>query len=62
MADKQYVVMTVECTRCREKQKVHVAVSTDAGAMVNERVECLTCGEYMKVALPDRIVRGPFPA
>jgi hypothetical protein len=35
MADEPYVVMTVECSRCKTKQKVHVAVSA-GGAQVGK--------------------------
>jgi hypothetical protein len=62
MADGPYVVMTVECSRCKTKQKVHVAVRA-GGAKVGDRmIQCLRCDNHFKVTVPDRIIDGPFPA
>jgi hypothetical protein len=63
MADERYIIMTVECPRCRTKQKVHV--NTRAGLPLkigDERVQCIRCDIQFKVTVPDRIIRGPFPA
>ena len=62
MADKPYVVMTVECPRCKTKQKVHVAARTGFAQMGGQTTECLICIDYFKVTVPDRIVGGPFMA
>jgi hypothetical protein len=61
IADKRYVVMTVECPRCRIEQKVHVAVRVGFGQMGNERIQCINCDHPFKVTVADRIIRGPFP-
>ena len=40
MADEHYIVMTVECPRCRTKQKIHV--STDIGGVQALLTCCFT--------------------
>jgi transcription elongation factor Elf1 len=60
MKTKEYIVMTVECPRCKTKQKIHLAAR---GASKNEdRIPCLNCDNRFEVTVPDRIVGGPFPA
>ena len=61
MADDRYVVMTVECPRCKTKQKVHVAARTGFAQMGDQTIQCLRCDDHFKVTVPDRIIRGPFP-
>lgn len=60
MKIKEYVVMTVECPRCKTKQKVHVAARNGAQSD-GERIPCLNCDHSFKIAVSDRIVAGPFP-
>ena len=63
MADERYVVMTVECKLCKTQQKVHVGTRTGVvGQMVGQTVKCLRCQRGFEVMVPDKIVRGPFPA
>ena len=63
MTDADYVVMTVKCARCATKQKVHVTVSTGNRTQLGDQtVQCVQCGNSFKVSLPDKIIRGPFPA
>ena len=62
MANDHHIVMTVECSRCKTKQKVHVSTSIGGGQMADQTIPCLNCNSYFKVAVPDRIIRGPFPA
>ena len=62
MPDERYVVMTVECPRCKTKQKVHVNARTGPTHMGDQTIQCLKCDNYFKVTVPDRIVGGPFPA
>jgi hypothetical protein len=62
MGDERYVVMTVECSHCKTKQKVHIHARTGASQMGNEIVVCIQCENPFKVMLPDKIIRGPFPA
>jgi len=46
--------------RCKISQKVHVAAQTGA-QRGGERIPCLNCDNRFGVAIPDRIVDGPFP-
>ncbi len=62
MADERYVVMKVECSRCKTKQKVHVNTRPDISQMGDQTVLCLQCSNPFKVMLPDKIIRGPYPA
>ena len=60
MPDTNYVAMTVKCTRCATKQKVHVAVSTGNNAKAgHQTILCIQCHNLFKVTLPDKIIRGP---
>ena len=62
MADERYVVVTVECPRSKTKQKVHVNVRTGISQIGNQVVLCLRCDNPFNVMVPDRTIRGPFPA
>jgi DNA-directed RNA polymerase subunit M/transcription elongation factor TFIIS len=62
MADDRYVIMTVECPRCKTKQKVHVAARTGFAQMGDQTIQCLRCDDHFKATVPDSIIRGPFPA
>jgi hypothetical protein len=62
VAKEPYVVVPVECPRCKTKQKVHIAARTGLSQMASEIIRCLNCDNHFVVTLPDRIVDGPFPA
>lgn len=62
MADERIVVMTVECPRCKTKQKIHVAFRAGFGQMGDETIHYLNCDIRFKVTVPDKNVHGPFPA
>ena len=62
MADEHYIVMTVECPRCKTKQKIHVSTSIGGAQMSDQKILCIQCGDHFEVAVPDKIIRGPFPA
>jgi hypothetical protein len=62
MADTHYIIVTVECSSCKMKQKLHVASGTGAAQERAERIRCIDCGYYFAVSVPDKILRGPFPA
>ena len=63
MADEHYIVMTVECPRCKTKQKVHVNTRAGLPPKVGDQtVPCLKCDNRFEATVPDRIIRGPFPA
>jgi hypothetical protein len=63
VADERYIVVTVECSRCKTRQKVHV--NSQAGVLSmhgGQIVLCIKCDNAFKVTVSDRIIRGPFPA
>jgi transcription elongation factor Elf1 len=62
MTNTRYIVTTVECPRCNTKQKIHVALGTRDAQEISEMIRCLNCNSTFKVTLPDRFIRGPFPA
>ena len=60
VANEHYIVMTVECPTCKTKQKIHVAAAF--GEQIGDQtVHCINCTNHFKVAVPDKILRGPFP-
>jgi hypothetical protein len=62
MANERYVIMTVECSNCKTKQKIHVAVRPGFSKKADERIFCINCGDQFKGSVPDKIIHGPFPA
>lgn len=62
MLDKDYDVIIIECPRCKVEQKVHVSARPGHGVTGNERVRCINCNHHFEVRIPDKIIRGPFPA
>ena len=59
---KLYVVVTLECPRCKTQQKVHIAAGPGLRQTGGERISRINCDHHFKVTIPDRIIRGPFPA
>jgi transcription elongation factor Elf1 len=59
---KLYVVVKLECPRCKTQQKVHIAAGLGLRQTGGERISCINCDHYFKVPIPDKIIRGPFPA
>jgi transcription elongation factor Elf1 len=57
---QDYVVMTVSCGNCQQEQLVHVQALTGAWSTAHQSLECLRCGQYFEVLLPDAIIGGPF--
>jgi len=62
MPGERYIIVNVECPRCNTKQKVHVAIDTGPTRMADESIQCLNCDNRFNENLPDKILRGPFPA
>ena len=62
MANERYIIMTVECSGCKTKQKIHVATRPGFSKKADERIHCMNCGDQFKVSVPDKIIRGLFPA
>jgi hypothetical protein len=56
------VVMTVECSRSKTIQKIHVALRTGPSQVADETIPCLNCNNRFNVTVPDKIIRGRFPA
>ena len=61
MANEHFIVMTVECPRCKTKQKVHVSTSSGGAQMGDQKISCLKCDNHFTAQVPDKIIRGPFP-
>jgi hypothetical protein len=59
---KNYVVLTLHCPRCKSPQRIHIAASPGVRQLSGEMVRCISCDNRIKVTIPDRIIRGPFPA
>ena len=59
---KNYVVVTLQCPRCKTLQNIHIAARAGFGGLGGERVACINCDHRFKVTIPDKIIRGPFPA
>ena len=62
MANERYIIMTVECSDCKTKQKIHVAAPAKLARMGDETIPCIKCKNPFTVKVPDKIIRGPFPA
>jgi hypothetical protein len=62
MADTHYIIVTVECSACKMKQKIHVAARPGFAQKADERIPCINCGYHFAVSVLDKIIRGPFPA
>jgi hypothetical protein len=56
------VEMTLQCPRCKTLQKVHIAARAGFGQSGGERIPCINCDHRFKVTIPNKIIRGPFPA
>ena len=60
--EKQYMVVTVQCPRCKTFQKVHIDARPGFKQTKSEKVSCINCDHHFKLTIPERIIRGPFPA
>lgn len=60
--EKQYVVVTLQCPRCKTLQNFHIAARPGFGGLGAEKVSCINCENRFKLTIPDKIIRGPFPA
>jgi hypothetical protein len=59
--NNRFIVIPVECPRCKVRQKVHVAARPDTKLIIDKTIQCLNCGNYFKANISDKIVAGPFP-
>jgi hypothetical protein len=62
LSEKHYLVITVECVRCKTKQKIHIANRTEVAQKGNAKIPCINCDHRFEVKVPDKVIRGPFPA
>jgi hypothetical protein len=46
MAEKGYVVVAVECSRCKVQQNVHIAARLGLVHPADERVRCINCDHF----------------
>jgi hypothetical protein len=58
---KDHVVVTLHCLRCKTPQRIHIAASPGVRQISGEMVPCISCENRIKVKIPNRIIRGPFP-
>lgn len=54
-----YVVMTVSCPHCQQKQVVQVRARAGFGVMSEQLITCVNCKKDFAVMVPDKIVGGP---
>jgi DNA-binding NarL/FixJ family response regulator len=54
--------MTIECPRCKVRQKIHVAMRSEVAPLASQYMFCINCKSEFDVKVPDKIVGGPFPA
>ena len=59
---KNYVVVKLQCPLCKTMQNIHIAVRAVFGGLGGDRVACVNCDHRFKVTIPNKIIRGPFPA
>jgi len=57
--NETYVVMTISCPYCQQKQIVRVRARAGFGVMSEQMVKCVNCKKEFAVMLPDKIVGGP---
>ena len=62
MRVKHYVVMAVECPRCKTKQKIHVSTIGGGVKVEDQTIPCIQCDLNFNVTVPEKIIGGPFPA
>jgi hypothetical protein len=60
--EKQYMVVTLQCPRCKTFQKVHIDARPGFEQTGGEKVSCLYCDHHFKLTIPEKIIRGPYPA
>ena len=57
-----FVVKTLECARCKTKQKVRVSTPRSGPAqMSTQYVRCIRCDLQIAVTAAKKTVNGPYP-
>jgi hypothetical protein len=57
-----FVVVTLQCPRCRAQQIVDIATPLGFVQTSSEKASCIHCGHRFKVTIADKIMREPIPA
>jgi hypothetical protein len=60
--EKQYMVVMLHCPCCKTFQKVHIDARPGFEQTGGEKVSCINCDHHFKLTIPEKIIRGPFPA
>jgi len=60
MDDEPFVIMTLQCPRCKTKQSDEVACLNGLTQMVKQTILFLNCDNNFMVTLPNKVLRGPF--
>jgi len=58
----RYFPIPVVCSKCNEKQVVHIRSIAGLAQIADQKVECLKCREIFLVMVPNEIIAGPFPS
>jgi hypothetical protein len=58
---RDYMVVLLQCPRCKTSQKVHIDARPGFEHAGGERVSCISCDHHFKLTIPEKIIRGPFP-
>lgn len=62
LGDEHYLIMRVQCPHCKTRQKIHVEAYPKPTVVTEETIRCLNCNDYFMPNVPNKIIRGPFPA
>jgi len=60
--EKPYMVVALRCPLCKTPQKVHIDARPGFTKGRSDRVTCINCSHHFRVTIPEKIIRGPFPA
>src|SRR5579863_5463256 len=60
--EKPYMVVALQCPRCKTPQKVHIDARPGFKQAGGDRVTCINCDHHFKLTIPEKIIGGPFPA
>ncbi len=56
-----HIIIPGVCSRCKEKQVVHVSARTGGAQYELQTIPCIRYGKHFDAKMPDRIIDGPFP-
>jgi ribosomal protein S27E len=55
-----YIVVTVVCSHCQQKQVVHVQAGSATWSEAHQLVRCLICGQDFEANVSEAIIGGPY--